>query len=143
VDYALIAIIVALLGILGYLVWSQRHPAAATKASSNGPQTSSSLMTFVSLLVIVTFVGLASTIIWRAVYDPNVLDNIEGLLTALAVIGIIASKIIDTLLARYTAETPTAEILARPPDPPVRPPEPPVRPPEPPAHPPDPPSDDS
>ena len=133
-TYALIGIIVALLGILGYVVWSQRHPAA--KATTNGPQTSSSLMTFVSLLVIVTFVGLASTIIWRAVYDPNVLDNIEGLLTALAVIGIIASKIIDTLLARYTAETPTAEILARPPDPPVRPP-------EPPAHPPDPPSDDS
>ena len=130
-DYALIGIIVALLGILGYLVWSQRRP--APKATTNGPQTSSSLMTFVSLLVIVTFVGLASTIIWRAVYDPNVLDNIEGLLTALAVIGIIASKIIDTLLARYTAETPTAEILARPPEPPpVRPPEPPVRPPEPP-----------
>ncbi len=123
-DYALIGIIVALLGILGYLVWSQRRP--APKATTNGPQTSSSLMTFVSLLVIVTFVGLASTIIWRAVYDPNVLDNIEGLLTALAVIGIIASKIIDTLLARYTAETPTAEILARPPEPPpVRPPEPP------------------
>ena len=133
-DYALIGIIVALLGILGYLVWSQRRP--APKATTNGPQTSSSLMTFVSLLVIVTFVGLASTIIWRAVYDPNVLDNIEGLLTALAVIGIIASKIIDTLLARYTAETPTAEILARPPDPPARPPEPPARPP-------DPPSDDS
>lgn len=130
-TYALIAINVALLGILGYLVWSQRRPAA--KASSNGPQTSSSLMTFVSLLVIVTFVGLASTIIWRAVYDPNVLDNIEGLLTALAVIGIIASKIIDTLLARYTAETPTAEILARPPEPPARPPEPPARPPEPPS----------
>jgi len=134
-TYALIGIIVALLGILGYVVWSQRHPAA--KATTNGPQTSSSLMTFVSLLVIVTFVGLASTIIWRAVYDPNVLDNIEGLLTALAVIGIIASKIIDTLLARYTAETPTAELLGRPPE------QPPASPPEPPARPPEPPSDES
>lgn len=52
----------------------------------------------ISITVIVVWLLLAAAIIYRALVDPLVLENIEGLLTALAVLSLPSMKIIDGLV---------------------------------------------
>jgi hypothetical protein len=52
----------------------------------------------ISITVIVVWLLLAAAIIYRALVDPLVLENIEGLLTCLAVLSLPAMKIIDGIV---------------------------------------------
>ena len=55
----------------------------------------------IAVVVIPTWLILASLIVYGAIRDPEVLDNIEGLLTALAVLTIATVKIIDETMRKW------------------------------------------
>lgn len=57
-----------------------------------------------SVAVVVTWLYLAFRIIDGAIEDKAVLDNIEGLLTALAVLTIPTSKILEEALKKWLSE---------------------------------------
>ena len=57
-----------------------------------------------ALLVIPVWLYLGFRIISGAIGDPGVLDNIEGLLTALAVLTIPTVKIIDKIYDKWLGE---------------------------------------
>lgn len=63
------------------------------------------LVAFLSIPIILVWLGLAAIIIWGAANDPLVLDKIEGLLTALAVLTIPSMKILDGVIDHWRAET--------------------------------------
>ena len=60
----------------------------------------------VSFAIVGVWLFLAYLIISGAVGNPAVLDNIEGLLTALAVLTIPASKIVEGVIEKWKGEAP-------------------------------------
>jgi len=59
------------------------------------------LIAAIGIPLIFVWLGLGGWIIYQATSDSGVLDNIEGLLTALAVLTIPASKFVDGALRKW------------------------------------------
>jgi len=83
----------------------QQPPDNSNNNNTTGVRSASSstnwLIAAIGVPLIIVWLGLGCVIIYKATTDPNVLDNIEGLLTALAVLTIPASKFIDGALRKW------------------------------------------
>jgi hypothetical protein len=62
------------------------------------------LLFFLAVPMVFVWLYLALEIIGGAIRDPSVLSDIEGLLTALAVLTIPVMKVIDGLIERWKLE---------------------------------------
>ena len=62
------------------------------------------VVAFLAIPIVAVWLSLAAIIIYSATSDPIVLDKIEGLLTALAVLTVPVMKIIDSLMDKWKTE---------------------------------------
>ena len=62
------------------------------------------LVMIVTIPMVIVWLGLAGWIIWSATQNPTVLDNIEGLLTALAVLTLPVGTMLTALYRHWEQE---------------------------------------
>lgn len=59
------------------------------------------LMALVAIPIVVVFLALVAMIVFKATENEYVLNNIEGLLAAVAVIGVIVSQVVGGIIRKW------------------------------------------
>ena len=88
------------------MVDSKEKPKVEKKEKDgNVNLTGTQLITFLIFFpIVVVWLFLAARIVWSASSNPETLDSIEGLLTALAVLSLPVAGVLSEILRAYAAE---------------------------------------